>query len=252
MTWRLSPAQLDVVWHELALGELPYPLQVPSIGATLDERADLRTRILDQLAAADLWHRGRLDAGLERALQVLARPELSLDSVWLPNPHAAVPCRVIAARIGDDAYLLAQDADPDAEFLIGEIRPTALELAVIDWLPGAPPGQCQPLSIQVGGAGAADDEDSVLVDEVFEGGGGGYGERAYQELAVRPRIGSGQLAVNTRPRSGGVRRSAVLHWFDVAGDGRYAAYRTDGYANVRPADGAWLHGQLQQLVASAG
>lgn len=132
MNRRLGPAALGVLWQAENLGEPPYPVRLPSVGATTDEHAALRGRLIDELTAAGLWTGDRPERELSVALRVLARPEVSVDSVWLPNPAAPVPCRALAVRTGQVAYLLAQDAAPYADFLLGEIPPAALARAVVE------------------------------------------------------------------------------------------------------------------------
>jgi hypothetical protein len=87
----LTPMELDFLWESSGQqGELRYPLRVRSHGATMDERAHLRRQSLSALAQRRLVDAsGRPEPRLEEFFDVLAGPDLSLDTVQISAPNSS-------------------------------------------------------------------------------------------------------------------------------------------------------------------
>src|SRR6266536_4834888 len=102
----IRPIELDFLCEALHIGELPYPLEIHSHGATMDDRAALRRQVHDGLRERGLLDRsGRLEPYMEEWLRVISQPAQSIDSVFLPE-LAGPPVRALAAT-GRGATILA-------------------------------------------------------------------------------------------------------------------------------------------------
>src|SRR5438270_5187094 len=105
----LSPLELDFLWETFGAGELPYPLEVRSHGATLDERARLRGQVLAGLAQRGVADgRGRPEPHVENFFEVLASAEVSLDSVHLTAPDGP-PLLAVAGALAGQGVLTVRD-----------------------------------------------------------------------------------------------------------------------------------------------
>src|ERR1700716_3916146 len=107
----LTPLELDFLWESSGQqGELPYPLQVRSHGATMDERSLLRRQTLGALAQRRLVDAsGRPAPHLEDFFELLAGPDLSLDTVQISAPHAE-SLLAVAGALSGRGLLAVQDA----------------------------------------------------------------------------------------------------------------------------------------------
>src|SRR5262245_21164087 len=138
LTEPIRPIELDFLCEALHIGELPYPLEIQSHGATTDERAVLRRQVHEDLRQRGLLDRfGRLEPHIEEWLGVLAQPAQSIDSVFLPELDAA-PVRALAAT-GRGATVLAVQ-HPDGSLELRQLDRTRLISAVVEMLPPAPRG----------------------------------------------------------------------------------------------------------------
>ena len=115
----LSAAEFDLVHGDLRLGRVPFPLEVPSHGATMSERAELTAEAYRALAERGLAAGGQLNARLEELLRLLASPDVAVDAVG----HAGQPYRALAAANSHVGVLARIVAD---ELWVTEIRPSAL------------------------------------------------------------------------------------------------------------------------------
>ena len=129
----LSHLELDLLWEDLALGPLPYPLDVRSHGRTQEERDELGSRVFESLHAAGLHDGEDADAALEDLLVLMSRPVLSLDALVL----GGVPLRVLAAASGRRAVLAVLDRE---ELALRPIAAPSLVNVVVDVLGDVPPG----------------------------------------------------------------------------------------------------------------
>jgi hypothetical protein len=110
---RLTLRQLDVIWDDLGLGIHPYPLTIPYHGATRSARQRLRDDVRAELRrTGHVDRRNRLEPDLEAALRMLARPERSVDSVWLDAAAPDRARRTLAVRTGRRAVLAIQRPHP--------------------------------------------------------------------------------------------------------------------------------------------
>jgi hypothetical protein len=266
VNWRLSAVQVDQLWEFLGLGDYPFPIEVRSYGESDVERRVLRHRIRDELQQAGLLRGDRLDADLEVALRLLARPECSIDSVWLPDEHANSPVRVLAARSGRAALLAAQlpgeSEHAGGEMLFREIHPSGLVAAVVGELPPAPAGRrpavTAPASVFGGHRGPVPGHDgdsgSVLISNTPRASRSERDLRVFRDVLDAPHPRAGQIAANYRDAAGRRRRSPVLRWFDNADDGRYLLTTEtrggDARITLRPADGNQLGTQVQAALNS--
>ncbi|MFC7612548.1 ESX secretion-associated protein EspG [Actinokineospora soli] len=239
----LDQLALDFLWEAMGAGELPYPLQVRSHGETVDERAHLRARMHAELAARGLIDRyGRVEPHVEDWLGVLARPDLAIDALFMPElPGRAVA--VFAAAAGSTGVVASQSGD---DLHLRRVRGDSLVTEVIAMLPPAPRGQQPSISLPA-------DEFAAIGPRAVRGGDESDPRVAAARLVSAPNVRGGQFGVTARDRSGARTRGPVLSWFDKP-EGRYLASASRGrdgreWITVAPADVQTMRHRLGQLVA---
>lgn len=246
----LSPREFDVLWHELRLGRMPYPLDVPSEGATEQERRVLRERTLEDLKQRGLAGNQRL----EDFLRLLDDHEVSVDAVAGLDRTV----RALAARDGGQAVLAIIDDD---RIGLLEIRETGLAREIVRVLPDgeAGPGTAvnvrvetlqQAVTLQESGEdedsddpwGAPDDE---LDDRqaLQRAGLSAQDAKQFGELAAN-RVAGGQFGI-TRGRQ---RSGVVINWFDTH-QGRYLMVNSDGWLSLSPTDNDRIATRINAVLA---
>ncbi|MQA12232.1 MAG: ESX secretion-associated protein EspG [Pseudonocardiaceae bacterium] len=243
-----TPLELDFLWESLGAGELPYPFELRSHGATIGERGALRQRTLAELQKRQvLDDTGRVVPHIEDLLLLLAQAESTVDAVYLTEPNSP-PLRVLSAAGADRAVLARQDGDG---FRIGQVPPTALASSIVDALPPAPRGSEQSISLPA-------DELTSAQRQGFQPLGGGRASeddtrKALGRLFDQQRLRGGQFAANARNRMGARSRSRVLGWFDTD-SGRYLSQTTgsfDGreWITIAPADAPTLRHRVGEMLS---
>jgi hypothetical protein len=246
----LSPREFDILWHELRLGRMPYPLDVPSEGATEQERRVLREQTLDDLRQRDLAGNTRL----EDFLRLLDDHEVSVDAVAGLDRTV----RALAASDGRQAVLAIID-DDRIGFL--EIRETGLAREIVRVLPDGEPGPGTAVNVRVETLqhavtlqeseedddsedpwGAADDE---LDDRqaLQRAGLSPQDAKQFGELAAN-RVAGGQFGV-THGRN---RSNVVINWFDTH-QGRYLMVNSDGWLSLSPTDNDRIATRIAAVLA---
>ncbi|OZM70891.1 ESX secretion-associated protein EspG [Amycolatopsis antarctica] len=272
-----SPIAFDFLWEAMRIGELPYPLQVPSHGATEDERILLRRSTNAELVTRGVRDpQGRLEPHVEQWLRLLARPAVSIDALHIPE-YRMPPVAILAASDGREAVIAIQDHQG---IRVRPAYPDGLASEVVSLLPAGPRGSESSITLPLdeamrtapartmAGVGAAREAEAA-----DKGGRWGRSRRersglaerttdpreAYGRLSGQPRLRGGQIAANSRDHLGGKRRSPVLAWFDTAG-GRYLSLSRPGpdgreWVTISPADAKTLRSRLGEMVggvATAG
>jgi len=266
-----SPLAFDFLWESARVGELPYPLQVRSHGATEDERVSLRHRTDVELKARGIREpRGRPAPPIEDALELLAFAPLTIDALHIPQFEAPT-VGVLAAADDTKGVLAIQDADG---IWLRDVPPDGLVSAVVGVLPAGPRGteasvtlplddalHTAPIRVPVSLPSAPAEQEDTGKNKRQAARRTPLSERAtadpregYARLAGQPRMRGGQLAANSRSHVGAKQRSRVLAWFDTA-TGRYLSLSragTDGreWVTVAPADPATLRTRLGEMVSS--
>lgn len=242
----LTAVEFDFLWEAYGTAQLPYPLEVRSHGATMDERAALRAETMRDLAARGLVDgAGRPHPRLAGQLAVLGDAQTSLDSAHIDEPGAPA-VRAIAAVLDDLGVLAVQYGDT---LRIGEVAPDGLVGAIVGLLPrgtrGTERSLTMPVEQLVAGAGA----DFMQRKGVPETEGD---RKALARLYAQERLRGGQIAANVRDVAGLRSRSPVLSWFD-AESGRYLTKATSGadgreWITIAPVDVATLRQRIAELV----
>lgn len=246
MTVLITPVELDFLWEAKHAGDLPYPLEIRSHGATMDDRERLRRRVHEGLRDRGMLDlTGRLEPRLDDWLGVLAMPRRSVDSVFLPD-FTAEPVRALAAAGTGTAILAIQDA---SGLTIRPIEANALISTIVDLLPPAARGSELSISLP------AEEFAAVGAGARVMAGGRASDVETRQALARLTGLRStrgGQIAANSRSELSGRRRSTVLAWFDNE-SGRYlgqARAARDGreWTTVAPADAATLRKRISEMM----
>ncbi|MGH3797059.1 MAG: ESX secretion-associated protein EspG [Pseudonocardiaceae bacterium] len=242
----LTSEQYDICWADLNLSEQVYPLRIRSHGRTHEERADLRRRVYEQLAACGLGRGQRLEPELRNALTLLAHAPVRVDMQWLSAPGQTDMDRAVGARSGERGLVARLD---EGHLRLMPCRGTALLLALVDQLPRteAAPGQ----SI------------TMPRDVLVPSASGGYATspttgrfrqpyRAFEEVLSKPRLRGGQIVANARDQTGRRHRSRPVQWFDTDA-GRWTARilpAADGgeHLTLSPADRPLMVTQVAELL----
>ncbi|OXM72179.1 ESX secretion-associated protein EspG [Amycolatopsis thermalba] len=249
----LTPLELDFLWESFGAGELPYPLEVRSHGATMDERAQLRRQTLDRLAARGAADgRGRPAPHVEEFFEVLSGSETSLDSVHITAPDAR-PLLAVAAALAGRGVLAVHD---DRGFHFQPMPADGLASAIVSLLPAAPRGTEKSITVPLEQLMTATGAD--FLQRRTAGGdrtGADDDRKALARLQAQPRLRGGQIGANARSRSGAKTRPPVLSWFDTD-SGRYFTQASRGHdgrdwITIAPADAPTLRHRLGEMLARA-
>lgn len=253
----LTREQYDIVWHDLRLGEQPYPLAILQHGRTTEERALVRNRVYGELTADRLANGPRVVRDVEDTLRLLATAPLSLDMIWLPERDAPSMRNALAVAAGRDG-VLAQLTPSGLR--IQPVPETALVAALLELLPPYPaaPGRSVTIAVDELKPAEPDDRDSddgggsIYQRAAPRGGGVAQQLRSLESLFAAPRLRGGQIGVNVLDRHGRRRRSRPLEWFDTV-DGRCMAQTGAGmdarqHLLVAPADTARIARRVRDMI----
>lgn len=252
----LLPA-VDVLWEDLRLGDMPFPLEVPGHGATLDERARIKADVYAELARRRLAESGRPVPDLEGALELLARPEVAIDLVARLESDGTPPLRAVVVARGRRAVLAVQR---ERSIELTPVRDTAVVASIIELLPGERPGPGRSVTLPVAAlkpGASSEDADPGLLRTATRGAetGAHQGKRVVESIMERPLRRVGQLGVMLRDERGKVRRLPGIAWFDTD-QGRYATSVTRGrdgadWTTLTPTDNARLTHRVAEDLGAA-
>ncbi|MBM4557640.1 ESX secretion-associated protein EspG [Rhodococcus hoagii] len=237
--WRFTGLEFQVLWRQLGLDRLPYPLRYRPVAETQEDldrqRRDASAALLPRLAEA-----------LHRHLVALAEPRERIEVFGFAGRPDTAPVRLHAGIRGDTGTLAIQlpgpDVDTGGDVLLRGVAPTRIPDAIASALPRIPAGSRSPVrfrraDLHSGPGSVLTSAGSVaLRDEV-------------RALLGRPRSGTGEItafagvAYDSRPTDDGV----ALHWLDFDGDGRYVL-RGDADVVVRPAGPADVAAEVRALL----
>jgi hypothetical protein len=236
----LTPVELDFLWEELRAGELPFPLTLQSHGETMGERSMLRRDTMTQLAARQLVSMtGRIDAELADLLLVLARPDVAVDALFLPEDDSTEAVTAFAGRAGSLAVVAVQDQRGL------ELRPVRVDSMVNEMVGIIPAGR---RGTEVSVSLPAEE---FNVRTVRRSGGTDSDQHAravaYRLLTDR-NVRYGEFAVSGRDQVRGTSlRTPVLAWSDKS-SGRYISYVRGGWRTIAPADAGMLRQRLIEMM----
>jgi hypothetical protein len=236
----LSTHEFELLWHDLELGAIPYPLAVPRM--TPRQRQLLADETLRELDERGLLRHGQLVPELERMLCLLAVHEFAVDTV----AHIGYPLRALAAtnRVSAVLAMLA-----GGEVWLSDIRPDALAHASIGLLLPCEAGPGQGISVPYPALLEAADATGSPVSKavLLAAGMSDVDTAALLELADSRHAG-GQFGVTVQ--DGGVARrvDALVAWCDTS-RGRYLMVHDDARLFLAPADVVRLEQRLTECLS---
>lgn len=253
--WRLSAVEFDVLWREMELGEPPYPLELPSPGATYDERDEIVDTVWGELA-----QRGIVAADddpppdLADALTLLATGEVTIDAQLALD----VKLQALAAHSGPRGAVVAQRDD---QVLLQTMDGARVTSALVEMLPAVPAAHGQSVSLPeapytaaltrlANGDGGIWEFERALRDA----GVSGRDVRWIAALAQAERTHGAQFGVNLR-LGGRYERAGFLSWY-ASPEGAVLIHRRPGsggdWVTIAPIDAVRLAGLIDELAAGRG
>ena len=232
---RVSASAFDILWTDLGHDRPPEPLTVRSVGATDEERAEVRKAVYANLAERGLFD-GSLEPALASRLELLASGEVFVACEALADMTASTPFRAVTAVRGRRGVLATQ---PEQTIALDTIGDGELCTALVDVLPELTAGPGYGINLPSSAVSAASQPASAQLEEM----------RAIQ---ARPVYAAGQFSVSRRSRTGRVERLGGLTWFDTD-VGAYCATKTRGrggadWVTVSPVDSTRLAARVAALL----
>jgi hypothetical protein len=257
MTVELSLAALDMLWEDLRLGRIPFPLEVRNHGDTRDVRAGIKAAVYADLARRGLARDGRPDDGLVEDLRLLADPAVGVDLIALLDMADSQPVKALAAMRGRHGLVVVQGK---LTVRLTRMRDTLAVGALVELLPATRAGAGNSIT-QTAKALRADPklhrraQPGGVLRKVAPVGAADTGLRAIAAIMEKPVLRAGQLGVVRADEDGKRRRLTGIAWFDTD-DGRYATTMTRGrdgedWVTLWPADNARLTHRLAEIIAGS-
>ncbi|MEV5833737.1 ESX secretion-associated protein EspG [Nocardia sp. NPDC052112] len=275
VNWTLTADQFAMAWARTDGDRIPYPLAVRLSARDTAERTA-------QLPDLNRWCEQTLDADLEGALRVLARPTVRIEvfgergtaalSTGVDDGHdgtvettglveqtrpvtaqpgiavASRPVRVLGAIAGDIAVVAAQrtgaSADRGGDIRLFVDRVKNLSARVVSVLPENTPGTTPQLTAPLARVNE-DSRDLVTVPVA-----GPTTPTRIRKLLRQARDGIGQIVVSVRRADGELHPFGALCWIDVIDDGRYSV-RTGADVDIVPVTAQRFTAQLRPMVTAA-
>lgn len=235
MRWRLTPDRFLALWTATGLDEIPFPLRYRSTALWEDEHAA-------NLEAAHRWRRANPDERLTAAIATMRYAEVAVEVYGQFSEGSELRLRGCIRH--DSAVLARQDPGRAGDLVVTATAAHTLVEAVVQCLPGAPPGTAPALS-----APTAEVAEFARPTQVLRTAQAPPAVRL-RRLLTDPRSGTGSVRVLCSPDGLNFTPVTDLGWFDVAGDGRYL-FRTGHHTHVCPATPELLRDELAYAVDEA-
>jgi hypothetical protein len=259
-SFTLSLTAMDILTDLLQLGSPALIFEVPSVGATMDDRGLIRDAVLRDLTARNLANRGRLVPDVEDALTTLAKYRHAIDGVALLEDEEQ-----LIYRVATDGRVAVMARKQDTEIRFELLRPESLVHAAMAPIGNAKAGPGQSTTYpEPKQEPARPVRRRPEPDEAFSGlrkpepAGTNYDlqRRAAGTITDKARTQIGWFTVYGRDQLGRHRRAPEVTWFDTE-DGRYMGYRrpgTDGqqWTTYSPADTPRIAQQVIAMLNSLG
>ena len=256
MSLELSLAAFDVLWADLRLGRVPFPLQFRSHGDTLEDRARIRAAVYADLGRRGLSRDERPADTLVEDLRLLADPTMIVDLVALLDMADAEPVKALAATRGRHGILVVQGK---LTLRLTRMRDIFTTGALVELLPATRAGAGNSITSPAGalrpGPGRQRQEQpGGLLRQVAPAVAADANLRAIAAVTEKPVWCAGQLGVTRTDDAGRRHRLPGIAWFDTD-DGRYATTMARGrdgedWVTLWPADNARLTHRLSELAAT--
>lgn len=252
-SFSLSQAAVDILLEHCGLGRAPFPFQLPHIGTSRTQRAQVRDAVFRDLDGRGLLRHGRdgradVDDDLQLALRTLVRPQLAITAAAQLEDSKMLFAR--AATDGTYAVLAKQD---DNLLLFEEARSTGLVPAIVDLLPLTPAAGGQSVTVARPARRKARQGSDQGSYDPFAGvqrprPQASNQMRTVERIFEKPRKRIGQFTVLVRGQSNREAPLAPIAWFDTD-DGRYmgttrSADDGQDWITYTPADNARIAQQL--------
>ncbi|WP_434439374.1 ESX secretion-associated protein EspG [Lentzea sp. E54] len=240
---QLSLPAFEVLWEDLRAGSIPYPFDVSQHGETLDERARIKAAVHAELERRNLARRGRPEPDLEDALNLLARPELRVVALCMPDMNQKRLVRASVVARGGYAVLVTQE---DAGITLNLVQPNEIATALANAMPPGRPGPGKLVTVPAQAfenrpqqqEGFRQAVRTMENDDV----------RIAKQMLTGPAIGNGHFLVQMG--QGRTKRDfPPVTWIDTS-QGRYSNVETrSGWFTISPADNLGLARHLGQVLA---
>lgn len=240
---QLSLPAFEVLWEDLRAGSIPYPFDISQHGETLDERARIKAAVRADLERRNLARRGRPEPDLEDALNLLARPELRVIAICMPDMNQQKLVRASVVARGGYAVLAVQE---DTGITLNLVQANEIATSLANAMPPGRPGPGKPVTVP---AQAFEDQppqqegfrQAVRTTENDD-------VRLAKQMLTGPAIGNGHFLVQMG--QGRTKRDfPPVTWIDTQA-GRYANVPARaGWFTISPTDNMGLARHLGQVLA---
>ncbi|KMS87737.1 ESX secretion-associated protein EspG [Prauserella rugosa] len=243
-SFSLSLVAVDILLEQLKLGRSPFPFEIPHVGTTHTQRAQVREAVLRDLEGRGLARGGRLDPDTETAFQAFVRAPLVVTLAGTLDDDEELYARAVSDR--QAGLLVRQDGNM---LVFEEVRATNFVAELVDVLPLTKPAPGQSITVPVpsraprpsGGDGGYDPFRGV---QAPRSGHNSTQERAVARLFEKPMKRLGFFTAFVPGDEGRPTKLDPLMWFDNE-DGRYlgsqrSAEDGQAWATYAPADNARL------------
>ncbi|SFQ44240.1 EspG family protein [Amycolatopsis arida] len=252
-SFSLSLAAVDILLEHVSLGRAPFPFEVPHIGTTRSQRAQVRDAVFRDLDGRGLLSRGQVDPDVELALRTFVDSPVAITAAAQLDKGRRLFAR--AGSTGQYGLLVRQD---DNLLVFEETRPTGIVPAVVDLLPLTPAAGGQSVTVarpararrprHAADEGGYDPFAGVAAPRSHSGGQ----LRMVERLFEKPKLRIGQFTVFVKGPDGREGPLGPIAWFDTE-DGRYLSTMreaSDGqqWITYAPADNARIAQQLYEQL----
>ncbi|MET8757479.1 ESX secretion-associated protein EspG [Lentzea sp. NPDC004782] len=240
---QLSLPAFEVLWEDLRAGSVPYPFDVSQHGDTLDERARIKAAVHQDLERKGLARRGRPEPDLEDALNLLARPELRVIAMCIPDMNQQRFIRASVVARGGYAVLVTQE---DTGITLNLVQPNEIATSLANAMPPGRPGPGKLVTVP-----AEAFENQPQQQEGFRQAVRTMENddvRLAKQMLTGPAIGNGHFLVQ-HGQGRAKRDFPPVTWIDTH-QGRYSNVQTRaGWFTISPADNMGLARHLGQVLA---
>ncbi|WP_225725177.1 MULTISPECIES: ESX secretion-associated protein EspG [unclassified Nocardia] len=236
--WALSAEQFAAAWFGTGLDRMPFPFRFTSRFSGLHEYQAYQRQFRLELAREER-------ASLQRAIQVLARPDWRIELFGTDNTRDGVEIRVVGCATRNGIAVIAEQSPaPDGgPVRLRRCRPDQLATELIRVLPEVPSGT----------AG----EKSFLLDDLNDDRTDLSGNAPATEVKDRyrrfwrqPCDTKGTVVVLLGPRNAAPLRTGRLRWIDTT-DGRYCEIPANRARMIRPATISDISRYLDEAIIRA-